>query len=115
MQTSLATPQKTTWFPAAYKHTGKIQLTFTSMGLNFKDLPPFQMKKRMIAVSKQNQNFANITLMQSKEKEEEKHPFKSRQEQETIVHLESSHLRVQNMNPRKIVNDKYLQMPMAPY
>jgi hypothetical protein len=68
----LATPQKTTWFPAVYKHTAKIQLTFTMMDLNFKYLPPFQMKKRMIVVSKQNQNFANIILKQSEEKKKKK-------------------------------------------
>ncbi len=56
------------------------------MDLNFKDLPPFHTKKRMIVVSKQNQNFANIILKQSKEKEEAKHPLNCRQEQETIVH-----------------------------
>ncbi len=54
-------------------------------------------------------------MKQSKEKEEEKHPFKSRQKEETMVHLESSQLQVQKMNPRKTVNDKYLQMPIVPY
>jgi hypothetical protein len=45
-QTSLATPEKTTWFPATNKHTGKIQLTFTMMALNSEDLPPYQMNKQ---------------------------------------------------------------------
>ncbi len=58
----------------------------------------------MIVVSKQNQNFANRILEQSKEKEEKKHPFKTRTRNNSA--LESSHLQVQNMNPRKIVNDK---------
>lgn len=69
----------------------------------------------MIVLSKQNKNFDNILMKQSKEKEEEKHPFKSRQKQGTMVHLESSQLQVQKMNPRKTVNDKYLQMPIVLY
>jgi hypothetical protein len=69
----------------------------------------------MIVISKQNKNFANRLMKQSKEKEEEKHPFKSRQKQETMVHLESSQLQEQNMNPRKTANDKYLQMPIVPF
>jgi hypothetical protein len=31
------------------------------------------------------------------------------------VHLESSQLQEQNMNPRKTANDKYLQMPIVPF
>jgi len=69
----------------------------------------------MIVISKQNKNFANRLMKQSKEKDEEKHPFKSRQKQETMVHLESSQLQEQNMNPRKTANDKYLQMPIVPF
>lgn len=69
--------------------------------LKFRGCATTSNENRMIVVSKQNQNLANIIFKQSKEKEEEKHPFKSRHEEETMVHLESSHLPSTKHEPKK--------------